>query len=250
MYVRTDGIVLMNFSVGDFDEIVVFYTKEFGKIKVFFKGVKKPTAKLLPLTEIGTEVELYLHFVRNYSSDYSAKAIGGLLKNSFYSIKTNYERYLVLCKIVELVDCLTMELLPDENKYLLLKRGFEVLQKTSFPEKMFLVFMFRFINLCGYKPQIEYCEKCKAKIDNNSGWFDFVSCGLVCSKCYSRENSQWSDKVKISLETINLLKKFCMISGEEVDDLKISEQEYSYIKNFLVKYISKYAHYNLRTLFV
>ena len=47
--VKTEGIILKSLKYGDSSLIFSIYTRDFGKVKVLAKGIKRPKSRTLPL---------------------------------------------------------------------------------------------------------------------------------------------------------------------------------------------------------
>ncbi len=248
MYKNVQGIVLNKYDINDYDKIIVLYTLQFGKVKVMFKSVKKHNAKLLALTDIGNEIEAQVYFIKNFNGNYRSKVIGGKVLLNCDNTKLFYDKYLNLCRVLEIMDSFTLDLISDEKKYELLKRVIKVLGNSQNPEKVFIAFVLRFINLCGYKPHLYNCVICKSDLNSLSVGFDFINSGVLCTNCFKKKDFSFDNKMKVSKKSIELLQKFYKISGEEADNLQIEQEIFEEIKKIIYKYLCNYAHYNLKTI--
>jgi DNA repair protein RecO (recombination protein O) len=243
MYLLTEGIVLNQNNFKEYDKVVTIYTLEKGKIKTIFKSVNKPNAKLLSLTQVGNEVELQLYYV----GDSFLKVTGGRLIDGNFEIKQSYERYVYLCRILEVVDKLTLDFLPDSKKYFLIKRAMSLLNSTSKPELIYYAFVLRWIKLCGYQPEIFRCMKCKKKFEEKVWWFDFTNGGLICSECKKVFFTTDENKIKISYHCIKTMQSFYELSGENVEKQGIDKKIFFEVKNVIEKYLNYYLHSPLKT---
>lgn len=244
MYTTINCVVLNKENSGEYDRVVTVYSLELGKLKVLFKSVNKPTAKLLFLTLPATEVELYLYLSKFYSG-YKAKVVGGKLLNFYPEIKNDLQKYIYICKILETVDNLTLDLLRDEKKYNLLIRALQLFSSLTNYETLYLSFIIKFIKLCGYMPEIYRCVKCK-KFSNSTEWyFNWTENGLICKECLS--NIDKNSTVQIFSETINLLQKFYILTGIEINKLQVSNEILTEAKNILYKCLQNYLHSPLKT---
>jgi DNA repair protein RecO (recombination protein O) len=239
MYQIVNGIVLNRTNFSEYDKLVVLYTLELGKIKVLFKSVNKLTAKLLSFTELATEVELQL--VKLKSADYMFKCAGGVVLNYNNSLRENSEIYLYTCKVLELVDKLTLEVFKDEKKYFLLKRVLEILpfcNKNGY-NLLFLAFVYRFIKLCGYTPKLNKCVRCNEKITEEY-YFD-LSSGVVCSKCKKDYD------IKIFSNTTKIIQKFYKLTAEQVCNLEIDRKTIDEIERLTLLFLQNYVYKPLLT---
>jgi len=243
MYQIVDGIVLNRANFLDYDKIVILYTLQLGKIKVLFKSVNKPFAKLLSITEPATELELQCVKLKSKDYGYVFKAAGGKILNFNSDLRKDLNIYFYTCKILDLVDALTLELVKDENKFFLIKRVLQVLPASKNRHLLYLAFIYRFIKLCGYMPELINCVKCKSKLlkSNNFFYFDFVDGGVVCEKCFKNNSS-----LKISFNTTKILQKFYKLNAEQIDKLEVPQDTIEEINKLTFLYLQNYIHRPLR----
>ncbi|MFQ3675895.1 MAG: DNA repair protein RecO [Endomicrobiia bacterium] len=243
MYLLTEGIVLNQSNFREYDKVVTLYTLDKGKIKTIFKSVNKPNAKLLSLTQVGSEVEVYLY----YSNDNFLKVVGGKLIDGYFEVKQSYEKYVNLCKILEVVDKLTLDFLPDEKKYFLIKRGISLLKNSSNPALIYTAFVLRWIKLCGYQPEIFRCIRCKKKFDDKIWWFDFLNGGIICKDCIKKDFLSTNENIiEISYYSIKIMQSFYKLSGDNIDKQKIDVKIFSEIEKIIENYLNNYLHSPLK----
>lgn len=247
MYNIVNGFILNRTNFSEYDKIVTIYTLQFGKIKVLFKSVNKITAKFISFTEPATEVELQIVQLRNKNYGAIFKFAGGEVINFNVHLRDNFVLYEYTCKILDVVDALTFEFVKDENKFLLIKRVLEFLPFSKNYEIIFLAFVFRFIKLCGYMPELNKCVKCGAKLDNNFYFyiFNFIDKGIICEECGENLNSL--EKIKISSNAIKLLKKFYKLNAEQIDMLEVKTEILKEISRFIFLYLQNFLHRSLKT---
>lgn len=91
MYLRTEGVILSRRNFGEADRIVTIFTRDYGKITVLAKGVRRPRSKKAGHLELGnwckifvakgknldllTEIELKMAFGINEFSENKANKI-------------------------------------------------------------------------------------------------------------------------------------------------------------------------------
>ncbi len=243
MYQIVNGIVLNRTNFLDYDKIIILYTLQLGKIKVLFKSVNKPFAKLIYITEPATEIELQCVKLRSKDYGYVFKAAGGKILSFNNELRKNLSVYIYTCKILDLVDALTLELAKDENKFFLIKRVFQVLPSSKNIHLVYLAFVYRFIKLCGYMPLLKNCVKCKTKLleSNKFFYFDFLDGGVVCERCFNNNSS-----LKISSNTIKIIQKFYKLNAEQIDKLELPQDNIEEINKLTFLYLQNYIHRPLK----
>lgn len=244
IYYTINGITLKRKNIAEYDKIVLLYTKEFGKIRVVFKGVNKPKAKLLALTEPFVESELLVVKLKNKIYDAVFKAAGGQIIEFYEELRVDIDKFIYASKIIEIVDVLTLELAKDEEKFSLLKKALNVIKFTKNPEILFISFVYRFIKLCGYKPNIKSCIKCGVRIElvlNNSLYFDLVNGGVLCESCLSNIKDK-NNIVDVDKDIIKIINMFYTLSAKEIDKLTINKEALKNLKRLTFLYLNNYIH--------
>ncbi len=240
MYRIINGIVLNRANFSEYDKIVTLYTLELGKIKCFFRSVNKPKAKLIYFTEPATEVELKIVKVKNKNYAEFFKTAGGKIVSSNFELRNNLEVYIYTCKILNLVDATTLELLKDESKFFLIKRIFEVLPNAKSYKLMYYAFVYRFIKLAGYKPQVYKCSLCKKKSEED-GYFDVLDGSFICNICGNQAKVN-SKIVKISANTTKLIQNFYKLNSQQINDLEVDNQTLEELCYITSLYLQNYIH--------
>ena len=87
-HIKTEGIVLKETPLGENGKLLVFFTKEYGKISVAAKGVKKPGSSLVQLSQLFAYSRLELY--KGNSSLYTLT--GGTLIEPFFGLSEDFER--------------------------------------------------------------------------------------------------------------------------------------------------------------
>lgn len=129
-FLKTECIVFKKTNLLNKDKLVTLFTYDFGKMKVFAKGVRKIISKRLPHLETGNliKVEIYKKSERFYLQESS-------LISGFYKIKTNPNRYKYLYLFLFVLN----KLLPEEEReckiYKFVKIFLRALSEQEFTQK-------------------------------------------------------------------------------------------------------------------
>src|SRR3990167_10533762 len=65
MYLRTEGVILSRRNYGEADRIVTFFTRDYGKITVLCKGVRRPRSKKAGHLELGNWCKIFVASGKN-----------------------------------------------------------------------------------------------------------------------------------------------------------------------------------------
>ncbi|MBI3671431.1 DNA repair protein RecO [Candidatus Azambacteria bacterium] len=148
----TQGIVLKKQDKGENDKVAVFFTRDYGKIALVAKGIRKSGSKLASHIELFSLSEIGFVLGKAKSVLTSAEEV-----DAFSSIKNDPERSKAAGHIVELVLKYTLDEEPDEEIFNILRQAFFYLDEKEFTElelEYFLrYFEFRFLSILGYQPK-------------------------------------------------------------------------------------------------
>ncbi len=176
--IRDEAVVLRSYRSGEADRVVVFWSKDHGKIRAIAKGVRKPTSKigggLTPLAH----VEVYLvkgrgdlHIVRQASH-----------VQRLETLHADYDRITAGMAIVEVVDAIPLDDVADSGIFALLSRALHTLDTPDFhPTLVPPSFFFKLLAYDGSEPQIDECVSCGSPGPLVS--FDAEVGGALCPSC-------------------------------------------------------------------
>lgn len=187
----TDAIILRKQDIRETSLLVVFYSRDFGKIKGLIKGVRGPKGPL------GYQVQV---FTLNKIVFYDSKKAGVHtvshcdLLDFFDNIrrdilKTSYAYY-----FVELVDALTAEKDKNEEIFELLLNSLMFLESEDNPKRITRILEIRLLKLSGLMPRLDKCVLCSRQFSlKNSSFgkirFSYKLGGLICENCFGKESS-------------------------------------------------------------
>jgi|YNPMSStandDraft_1061717.scaffolds.fasta_scaffold07944_4 DNA repair protein RecO (recombination protein O) len=147
MYYLDLGIVLRYRDINENDRIVTVFTKNYGRVEILFKGVKKTEAKLRGISEFFT----YSAF-RLYMKKYGAipLCIGGNIIDSYPEIRSDFKKIYTMMLLSSVVISLTPLFQKSEEKFELLLSSLNYLRNNSSISDWFVVvFIANLLNYCG-----------------------------------------------------------------------------------------------------
>ncbi len=130
MIVNAGSVVLSRRAHGEYDRLCSLYTEEYGKVPVRFVGVNRPRGKMKALSEPGVWGEYRLHL--SGRSEF-AKGVGGRLRSSFPSWRSDIGRTFDALACCEMLDKTTPDRLPSPEKYRLLCATLVALEESPSP---------------------------------------------------------------------------------------------------------------------
>ncbi|MEE9200741.1 MAG: DNA repair protein RecO [Candidatus Brocadiales bacterium] len=180
-YCKTQAIALRRGDYSNSSQIVTFYTKSQGKIRVLAKGAKRAERKSPGPIDLFSYMEII--FIQ--------KETGGLhllteweALGEFGAFREDIERFYAACHVARLVCELTEEADENESMFNLLLNTLNGLSLTKYTEIILRAFELQALRLLGYLPQLEECVDCGADLAENRGAvFSPIGNGLLCKRC-------------------------------------------------------------------
>jgi len=192
---QTQGIILKQTKLGEFDKIVTIYTPEFGKLKAVAKGACRPKSKLGGNVEPLTHSLLLLAKGRNLDIVTQSQTING-----FLALKSDIWRMACGLYFLELIDSFTVE--GGENRLLfdLLLDILNQLNELDSNEIALRYFELHLLHHLGYRPQLRRCVSCDSPLKPVVNFFSPSKGGLLCPDCNSEENHRYGQIEPMSLK--------------------------------------------------
>lgn len=176
--INDDAVVLRTYKSGEADRVVVLWTKEHGKVRVLAKGVRKTTSHLGGALE--TLAYVSVNLVKTRGEFYIARHVQH--KERLSTLRSSYTRISAGYAVVEAVDAIPSDGVPDEEIFALLTRVLLTLDDETFePALVPASFYFRLLALDGSEPVVEVCVNCGRGGPLVS--FDAQIGGTLCDHC-------------------------------------------------------------------
>ncbi|MEK7520307.1 MAG: DNA repair protein RecO [Patescibacteria group bacterium] len=151
MYSAT-GIVLSRQNKGEHDQIITAFTKEYGKVALVSKGIRKGSAKLSGHVALFNLTQLRFVLGRRQKVLTAAVEV-----QSFAGMKKAYQKINTAQRVAVLVERYTLFEERDEAIFHLVLGALDYLDRREFNAlelKFFLrYFEFKFLALLGYEPE-------------------------------------------------------------------------------------------------
>jgi DNA repair protein RecO (recombination protein O) len=192
---QTQGIILKQTKLGEFDKIVTFYTPEFGKLRAVAKGACRPKSKLGGNVEPLTHSLMLLAKGRNLDIITQSQTING-----FLALKSDLWRMACGLYILELIDAFTIEGGENPALFDLLLDILNQLSEPNSNEAALRYFELHLLHHLGYRPQLRRCVSCDSPLKPVVNFFSISKGGLLCPNCNSAEAYRYEQIEAISLK--------------------------------------------------
>jgi len=236
---RTQGFILKKNDSGEADRLFTVYTKNFGKLELLAKAVRKIKSKL----RAGLEI-FYLSEIEFIQAKTHKTLTDAILINSFKNLKKDLARLTIAYRISETFDKLVRGQESDEKIWKLLSEVFEKLNSLKIRnlklEILYYYFLWNFLSLLGYQPELYRCVFCQKRLVPEKLYFNAKEGGIICHNCFKKVKLVEEDKSssspfaaarvgkEVSIGTIKILRIILAKNWATLSKLKI---EKSYLKS-------------------
>ena len=233
IHYRTQGFVLRKKDLGETDRIFTVFTKDFGKLEILGKAIRKIGSKLRGGMEL-----FYLSDIEFIQGKTHKTLTDAILIENFLNLRKDLKRLKIGFDIAEMIDTLIKGEEKDEKIWKLLKETFERLNKISLSIKecwfIYYYFLWNFLSILGYKPQLNFCSICQKKLVPQGLYFSFQEGGVICSNC----SKKLKEKKKISPEAVKILRLILEKDSDFLKKLKFEREHQKEIKEISENYLS------------
>lgn len=231
---RTQGLIFKKEDRGTADQLFTIYSKEFGRLEVLGRAIRKISSKLRSAADIFYLSELEFIQGKAYKTLTDAVVI-----KKFGNLKKDLKKFQIANKISEVLDDLIKGQEPDEKIWQLLNETFEKLnscQSVKLPnyQSLYYYFLWNFLSFLGYQLDLYGCSVCQDKLRPEKLHFNPKEGGIICQGCFK--------KIKKGKDfqpnTVKILRIFLKKDWNILQKLKIKEEEQKELENISKNYLS------------
>jgi len=224
---RSQGIIIKKEDRGESDQFFTVYTKDFGKIKVLGKSIRKISSKLRAGVGLFYFSEIEFIQGRNYKT-----LVDSVVVDKFKNIRGDLEKTIIAHKIVEVFDKLIQGQEKDISLFDLLLQALIDLDSNKNQKIVYYYFLWSFLSLLGYSPNLYNCSICQNKLEYKKNYFNLEGGGIICFDCFLKERKG----TEISPSLIKVL-RIILKNREMLFNLKIQQKEIDLLRNISQKYL-------------
>jgi len=236
VHYRTQGLVLRKREIGEADYLFSVYTRDFGKLEILARAIRKIKSKLRGNFRLFCLSEIEFVQGKNYKTLTDA-----ILIKEFSEIKKDFKKLKIAYRVSDFLDKLIKEAEEDKALWQLLLEVFEKLNNLQFTaynlQLIFYYFLWNLFSILGYSPELYHCISCHKRLKPEGLYFSPKEGGVVCSECHQKKKNK---SIKIKPATIKILRLILeknystlfrlKIKRENIENLKrISQAFYHYV---------------------
>ena len=226
---RTEAIFLKKQKRFEADEYLIAYSRDFGKIGVTGKSIRKIKSKLRSSSELFCYSDI--EFVRGR---YYNILTDSQLIDSFSKTKSHLGKMSIAFKMANLLDSFLAEEEEDETLWLFVKKSYHFLDNFEDDhvddlKAFYFYFAFKLLEILGYRPKI---GSCVVDGDESGEVFSPRNGGLICNIC--AEKIEDPLKVKITKNDKIFLKN---ITNKSLEDFFSGNIQFDNLEDLLSNYV-------------
>jgi DNA repair protein RecO (recombination protein O) len=231
IHYRTLGFVLKKEDKGEQDQLFTIFTKDFGKLKILGRAIRKIKSKLRASVQPFYLTEIEFIQGKSYKTLTDAVRV-----ERFKKIEKDLDKLKIANEIAEISDRLIKGEEPDRKIGNLILEVFKRLNSCASQLNfiVFYYFLWNFFSVLGYHPEIERCVFCQKKLLPKNLYFNSEQGGVICSRCFKKIKK----REKISPETIKFLRILLKKNWKLLSRLKIKEENAKELKELSRKYLA------------
>jgi|SRR3989344_1601569 len=232
LYYKTEGFVFKQEDRMDADRLFSVFTKDFGRLEIVGKAIRKIDSKLRAGIELFSVCNI--EFVEGKNRKTLTDAF---LQKKFRALATSPEKLATAHAISETLDHFIKGQEKDHELFALLNETFEILERQP---KHFLCqqyFLWNAFSALGYRPQLSLCATCNGMLQEDALYFSHKEGGILCENCYFLKK----DGIKVESGAVKIIRLILQKNWDVLQKLKvtpdlqkslegISEYYYQYLK--------------------
>ena len=216
VHYRTQGIILKKSDRGENNRLFTFYTKDFGKLDIAGKAIRKISSKLKSGTEIFYFSEI--EFIQGKRQKILTDAI---VIERFENIRKDLVKLKLVHRIAEIFIGLMSGQEKDKKIWSSLLFTFNKINDLQFKASEIRLWYYYFVwNLfsdLGYLPELYHCSFCRKKLKPDTLYFSPVEGGIICEQCFPKIK----ETKKISTNIVKILRILTEKKEKIISKLKI-----------------------------
>jgi len=242
IHYRTRGFVLKKDDLQEADQVFTIFTKDFGKLKIIGKAIRKIKSKLRGGVEI-----FYLSEIEFIQGKNHKTLTDAIVIEKFKNIRNSPKKLKAVYQIAEILDELVAGQEKDEKIWDLLTEVFGKLNegteflstlRNSVPlsrELLYYYFLWNLLSILGYQIDLYNCANCQKKLQPEKLYF-IPEEGTICGECLNEGEV-------ISPDIIKILRLFLQKDWQTLSRLKIADSYEKSLEKISEDYLSYYQNY-------
>jgi len=241
MLTKTEGIALKSQKYGEADLIVTFLTPDRGIISAFAKSPRKTKSRF------GSSLEPLTHSnISLWGKEQSlAKLTQSDIINSFQKIRENYNDFVSISKLIEILLALTPVESPNQKLFSFFLNILQFIKSSEQESKeaLHLITRIRLLAIIGYAPRLSGCGRCGSE---SIDFFPDAGTSL-CKKCSTPKAGESKPFVRLNNQVIHFYKHSIEWPVTKSNRLKPNQNTMTVLSGVLNRHLQYLLSKNLKT---
>lgn len=205
--------MLSRFDYGEADRILTLITPGGGKIKAIAKGIRRQKSRIGGSLEPFAELRVALAQGRTFEVVTQVSVV-----HPWLNLRDDLVSFGTASYMAELANGTLEEHHAAESVYVLLKRGYEILDAGMAPGRVARWFEMHLADELGVRPEVDRCVECGRLLeaDERYRWLPPLG-GVLCDRCPGPP----FERAGLTLEALKLLKAYQRQDVEALAALRI-----------------------------
>ena len=231
---RTQGLILKKTNRGESDRLFTIYTKDFGKLEILGKAVRKISSKLRSGIEI-----FYLSEVEFVQGKTYKTLTDAILIEKFENLRKDFKKSKIAHKIVEISDNLISGQEPDQKIWQLFTETFKKLNSLSLSINhsltLYYYFFWNLISILGYQIGLYNCPSCFKKLKPEKIYFNPKEEGIICQDCFKKNRIG----KEINIEVVKILRIISNQDWKLLSKIRIKPSDFKNLELISRAYLNR-----------
>lgn len=213
-YYRTQAFVFKYEDRLEADRIFSVFTKDFGKMEIFGKAIRKIASKLRGGMNIFSLADIEFVEGKNRKT-----LIDAISLQRFPALSKNPEKLRLAFSISKTIESFMKGQEKDERSFGLIHETFEKLnnEKLKNIQIIYYYFFWNFMSILGYEPELSRCAVCGQKLNPYILYFSNKEGGIICKSCSFSKR----DGIKIKSDIVKIIRLILQKNWNILPKLKI-----------------------------
>jgi DNA repair protein RecO (recombination protein O) len=235
---RTQGFILKKEDRGEADKILTVYTKDFGKLRILGKAIRKIQSKLRGGVRQFSLSETEFIQGKTYKTLIDSSTI-----ENFKNLRKDLKKIKIAYQITDVLDNLVRGEEKDEKIWDLLNETFQKLNNCQLSivncQSLYYYFLWNVLSILGYEPQLYNCIFCQERLAPGKFYFNSGEGGIICLKCFKKIQKEKIsvNSIEINLSSVKILRIILKRDFITLSKLKIEPISFKILKNISDKYL-------------
>ena len=234
---RARGLFIKKIDKGEADQLFTVYTRNFGRLEVLAKGIKKMSSKLRSQAEIFVMADIEFIQGKTYKTLTDAVA-----REKFKSLKADPEKMSTAGEIANLMGRAIRGQEQDKKIWNLVLGSLAVLGRSekNIGSAVYQYFFWNLLDILGYRPRLYHCCLCAKRLQPDTLYFLPLCGGIGCRDCFKARQSgpRAETGFPIRPESVKIVRLLLKGNPKIIEKIKISAKQASELDLMAEAYLS------------